>query len=459
MRTQFNCCKTYNCFNLANPDLSLYQRSSQLGFASYKCPLCGAFTPILENEPILALAKQIETNQLHLADIECPTCLKHTETSAYGSTRIGTPRVKCNQCSTVFSLLNPHKTSSTLQPLLTLLTSGVLPKDLQRLSQLNSKLFYTRLKQLAQLLQQFNQLLIQKYLSETESSVSLYTSSFTFLSRSGKGNTLKCWNLSTTDSQYGFHVLDTDNFYQHGTQKSPAGLYYLDFVEVTDDSSSSPLTTVQATYDKIFSRSKFDELGYAYQIECQSNEGSVLRPVYAAHAHWISLSKILPEHYQFDFFLEHESFIRGGAITNLTQEIVAGRFNLYYLYTKPSVKNSTTDIEQKSIGWWGENWSTQTKQYPSGYWDVTLCALTENKEPNLEFNGTEWHQDYLNQLTQWLPTQYQKTISYQMSQHWRAIFNYLYNFTYSLDRRQCFTEFEFESILEIVSTLNDSTSK
>ncbi|MEZ8057195.1 hypothetical protein [Vibrio splendidus] len=359
----------------------------------------------------------------------------------------------------MFSLLNPHKTSSTLQPLLTLLTSGVLPKDLQRLSQLNSKLFYTRLKQLALLLQQFNQLLIQKYLSETESSMSLYTSSFTFLSRSGKGNTLKCWNLSTTDSQYGFHVLDTDNFYQHGTQKSPAGLYYLDFVEVTDDSSSSPLTTVQATYDKIFSRSKFDELGYAYQIECQSNEGSVLRPVYAAHAHWISLSKILPEHHQFDFFLEHESFIRGGAITNLTQEIVAGRFNLYYLYTEPSVKNSTTDIEQKSIGWWGENWSTQTKQYPSGYWDITLCALTENKEPNLELNGTEWHQDYLNQLTQWLPTQYQKTISYQMSQHWRAIFNYLYNFTYSLDRRQCFTECEFESILEIVSTLNDSTSK
>ncbi|MEL0611441.1 hypothetical protein V8Z71_24640, partial [Vibrio echinoideorum] len=62
---------------------------------------------------------------------------------------IGTPRVKCNQCSTVFSILNPHKTSSTLQPLITLLTSRVLPKDLQRLSQLNSKQLYTRLKQMA----------------------------------------------------------------------------------------------------------------------------------------------------------------------------------------------------------------------------------------------------------------------------------------------------------------------
>nr|WP_282452186.1 hypothetical protein [Vibrio sp. 1CM8B] len=343
--------------------------------------------------------------------------------------------------------------------MLTLITSGVSPKDLQRLSQLNSKLFYARIKQLAQLLQQFNQLLIQKYLSKAESSMSLHTSSFVFLSRSGKGNTLKYWNLSTTESQYGFHVLDTDNFYRHDIQNSPAGLYYLDSVETTDESSTSPLANVQATYDKIFSRSKFDELGYAYQMECHSNEGSVLRPVYAAHAHWISLSKILPQHHRFDFFLEHESFIRGSAITNLTQQIVAGRFNLYYLYTKPSEKNAETDIEQKSIGWWGENWSTQTKQYPSGYWDVTLCALTESKEPDLEFNGTEWHQDYLNQLTQWLPTQYQKSISYQMSQHWRAIFNYLYNFTYSQDRRQCFAEGEFESILKIVTTLNASASK
>lgn len=356
-------------------------------------------------------------------------------------------------------LLNPHKTSRKLQPLLTLLTSGVLPKDLQRLSQLNSKLFYVRIKQLAQLLQQFNQLLIQKYLSKTESSMSLHTSSFIFLSRSGKGNTLKCWNLSTTEIQYGFHVLDTDNFYQHDTQNSSAGFYYLDSVEATDESSSSPLANVQATYDKIFSRSKFDELGYAHQIECQSNEGSVLRPVYAAHAHWISLSKILPQHHRFDFFLEHESFIRGGAITNLTQGIMDGRYNLYYLYTTPSENNSETDIEQKSIGWWGENWSTQTKQYPSGYWDVTLCALTESKKPDLEFNGTEWHQDYLNQLIQWLPTQYQKSISYQMSQHWRTIFNYLYNFTYSQDRRQCFAEYEFESILEIVTALNASASK
>jgi len=53
MKTEFNGCKTFNCINLANPDLSVYKRSNQLGFDSYKCPECGAFTPILENNLFL----------------------------------------------------------------------------------------------------------------------------------------------------------------------------------------------------------------------------------------------------------------------------------------------------------------------------------------------------------------------------------------------------------------------
>ncbi|PML47584.1 hypothetical protein BCT35_21310 [Vibrio lentus] len=454
MRTQFNCCKTYNCSNLANPDLSLYQTSSQLGFASYKCPLCGAFTPILENEPILSLTRQIESNQLQLPNVECPTCLKQTYTHAYGYTRIGTPRLKCQQCSSVFSLLSPNKIARTLQPLLALLLSGALPCELLQKSQLNSKTFYVRIKQLSSLLRQLNQLYIQQYLGESEGCLSLHTASFTSLSRSGQGHSLKCWNLSTTECRYGFHVLDTDNLYLNRTQTETVGLYYLNTVEALPALSDSSFQMVQATYDKIFARTKFDELGYAIQAECQSNNGEILRPVYAAHAHWISLSKLLPKYHSFDFFLEHESFIRGGAITNLTPEVISGNYNLYYLYAQRSLAVTPSLIEHKSIGWWGETWSTQTRHYPSGYWDVTFCALTANKRPTLEFNGVEWHQDYLEQLHQWLPLEHQKTLSYEMTKHWRTIFTYLYNFTYNQQRSAFFGEFDFTSIAEIATALN-----
>ncbi|WP_454440696.1 hypothetical protein [Vibrio bathopelagicus] len=453
MRTQFNCCKSYGCKNLANPDLSLYQRSVQLGFESYKCPLCGAFTPILENEPILLLSKQVEDDQLRLPNVECPSCQTHTRTHAYGYTKIGTPRIKCQQCASVFGLLNPHKTSATLQPLLDLLIEGVLPQELLQKSQLNNKLFYARLKKLGLLLRQINQLLIQQYLSDTEGGVAFYTASASSLSRSGKGGSLKCWNLSTTESRYGFHILNTDNLYINNDQSSQIGRYYLDTVETTAECLDDPFKTVQSTYDRIFARSKFDELGYAHQTQCQSNEGSILRPVYATHAHWISLSKMLPKYHSFDFFLEHESFIRGSAITNLTPEICTGRFNLYYLYAKKTT-NISPSIQHKNIGWWGETWSTLTKQYPSGCWNITFCALTANKQPNLEFNGTEWHQDYQRLLNQWLPNRYQKILSHHMSKHWREVFTYLYNFTYCSNRSSHFPDFDFTSIDDIVTLLN-----
>ncbi len=46
----------------------------------------------------------------------------------------------CQQCASVFSLLNPHKTSATFAAA-DLLIEGVLPQELLQKSQLNNKLF------------------------------------------------------------------------------------------------------------------------------------------------------------------------------------------------------------------------------------------------------------------------------------------------------------------------------
>ncbi|WP_019616261.1 hypothetical protein [Psychromonas ossibalaenae] len=458
MKIEFNGCKTFNCINLANPDLSIYKRSSQLGFDSYQCPECGAFTPVLDNKSIIELTDQILESRRALKVLHCPKCVEETPAQLYGKTKSGTQRRRCSQCATVFSLLNPENISLKLQPFLEALIEGNSPARLHHHLSINSKVFYSRLKQLADILNQVSTLLVTEFLN-SNMQTTLHTESHVTELRSG-GNQkfgLKCWGLTTAECQYGFQILYCDNLLLD--KQNVTGRYDLDSVEQVSNNHDGSFSHVAATYSKIFSRHKFDELAYACQGESQSREGTSLRPVYAAHAHFKVLQKLLPANKHYRLLLEHESFLRGASITHLADRVKLLQCHLYYLYVRPSELLDPIPIEKQNIGWWNESWLKMTFQCQANYWDITICPLTEGEIPEFNVIRGDWNLDFLHHFHQWLPKSYQKTISHKIYIQWFKIFTYLYNFCYSKKRQRIFTsqDVDFKSVESLVKFINETT--
>lgn len=454
MKTEFNGCKSFNCINLANPDLSLYKRSKQLGFDSYQCPECGAFTPVLENKSVLALYHQITESKQRLNTPNCPNCAKATRTHAYGKTKSGTPRRKCCQCKKIFSLLNPNTISLKLQPMLDALSNGETPSTLPHHLGLNSKVFYARLTQLSQLLEHVNTQLIT-YILQSEQPLTLHSKTNTAHLRSGshRHSGLKCWGISTVECQFGFQILHNYNLLlgKHNIQDP----YKLDSVEFIDSNNTAAFSMVEMTYNKIFSRHKFDDIAYAYQKETETKEGIILRPVYTAHAHYLLLNNMIPSHKSVQLLLEHESFLRGSSITNLEKRIKQNQCDLYYLYASPSTSNDTKQIVRKNIGWWNETWEYFTQQYQTNYWGITLCNLTNGSYPNFSSIRVDWHADFEQHFTQWLPLSQQRMLSYKVYMQWRRIFTYLYNVIYCDKRKGALlSNIDFKSIESLVNLVN-----
>lgn len=156
-RREYNGCKSFGCPNCGVPDLSLYSRSNRLGYDAWHCPECGAYPPVLINEPILALAHQLQQQTFELKLLPHCEC-RLPAWQRYGRTAVGSPRVKCRCCQKTATLLNPNKESHTLQPLLDALLTEVSPKDLQYKLGLNHRRFSQYLERLASMLDTFSRL-------------------------------------------------------------------------------------------------------------------------------------------------------------------------------------------------------------------------------------------------------------------------------------------------------------
>lgn len=455
MKTEFNGCKSFNCINLTNPDLSIYKRSNQLGFDSYQCLECGAFTPILDNNPILELYDQLTKSKQAIQTPYCPNCNKVTHTQAYGTTKLGSQRRKCCQCARIFSLLNPATLSLKLQPILDALSNGETPSTLGHHLELNSKVFYARLTQLSQLLEHVTSLLVTD-IFQSENPLILHTKTNTVLLRSGstRKSGLKCWGLSTVECQFGFQLLNNDNLLLGNHDNKDQ--YLLNNVESTEKKGNSTFSAVEMTYNKIFSRHKFDDIAYAYQAETKTKEGVILRPVYAAHAHYLLLDSLIPTNKKFQLLLEHESFLRGASITNFEKRVKKNQCDLYYLYTSPSTSDYSSKIYRKSIGWWNETWESFTQHYQANHWDITMCNLTNGQVPNFNSIHIDWHTDFERCFSQWLPPLQQRMLSHKIYMQWHQIFTYLYNVIYCENRKNILLKqnINFKSIESLVHFVN-----
>ncbi|MEL6091100.1 hypothetical protein [Plesiomonas shigelloides] len=450
-RKEYNCCKSFGCENSGNGDLSRYIVSQRLGYQAYHCPKCGAYPPILENGPILALANQIQSTNVSAQQTWQPACRCTDKTPAwqrYGKTQTATQKLKCSRCGTFSTLLNGTKLAKSLQPILCALTNGVTPDALPGHLSLNRKLYYERIAKLASLLR-FVSGLRESNRFNTRKALRFHTQSQRLRCRSGKGrnaqSSCEVWTLSTCESESGYMLFTSDNLLktQHGLKDIP-GIYVPQSPEIPAekdiDVAQDLFAVANLTYNKIFSRSQFDELIYCEGKHASSSEGVLYRPVYAAHAHFQYLKQRLPN-LPITFVLEHESFIRGAAITALSETVNRGSTKLYFCHAEKAsveqMKYADTDkCEIKILNWWGEKWVRLPVKNQHGNWLVAIALLTdrgaESPSQLREILGSrpDWNDVFWFRFQQWLPQKQRQKISHHQLVQWLEIFRYLYNYIF-----------------------------
>lgn len=517
-RTDVNGCKTYGCPNLGISDPSRYTRSKRLGYEAYHCPKCGAYPPVLLSKPINDLLRQLCHHQC-LPDIrQCPQCFQDQDSNnnpktvrAYGVTSAGTPRVQCRQCLHVFSLLNKERLFEQLQPLWTLLQKShadvlsdvngqadcVVTTDMLRVSSgLSPQVFYRRMALLSQLLQQYASRVETKGIARynkgdlgandsgndddsrtnedgtnNENNIaplSLQTNSHVVRCRSGLAGSHGCdtWWLTTAESQTGYQLLQSANVLIHREalgNRPYQGAYQLTTCEGDINETETLFETATLTYGRIMARRQFDELAYCDGEYRHLKDGVLLRPVYAAHAHFQFLNVLLVPVSHTNFILQHESFIRGAAIFAFQQPVIDKRCQLYYLhYSMMNVsKECHTSVCDKSpkhqmLSWWNENWQQRMHVYQSQQWQLCVGRLTQQGQAHVVTTRPDWNADFWHGFDAWLPATYRTKLSYSMLCTWLGIYRFLYNFQQEPSRNELFLRhnMDTQSIKSLVSYLN-----
>ncbi|OLQ87530.1 hypothetical protein BIY21_03315 [Vibrio ponticus] len=448
-RQNYNGCKTFGCRNCGNPDQNLYQFSERLGYLAWHCNLCGAFPPVLLNEPILTLAAQLQQYQFHHYPNKNCDC-KPASWLRYGHTPTGSQRIQCQHCMQVHTLTNPNQQAKRLQPWLDALLSGITPDKLQSQLGLTNKVFSQHLQQLCQLLNQYSRWIEQKELTLT---TTLNWYSFTYrqrcrsgLSSNAKQHAAHLWTLCTLDSHSGYVYLISDNaLINNQGHANPAANWQADaqYQAKTKESSLSHepdvLNRAEQTYQKILARSQFDQIAYCEPQHGQlrlekSTHNALLRPVYAAHAHMQNLYQHLPSHVALNWLLEHESFIRGAAITSFSARVKAGDTALYYYHHTLNSQQTESINQQRTLSWWNEKWHKLFVSDKQTTHQVGIGVLTSHTDKTQEqltpllprhLNVAE---QFCQQFTLWLPDSYASKLSVTRVQQWQTIYRYLHNY-------------------------------
>ncbi|MDO6581911.1 hypothetical protein Q4491_11185 [Photobacterium sp. 2_MG-2023] len=436
-RENYNGCKTYGCPNCGNPEQSLYSRSDRLGYDAWYCSECGAYPPVLLNQPILALAEQIRTRQCDNFLFRHCACRQPTF-QRYGFTASGSQRVQCTQCHQVVTLLNARKLANRLQPIMDALTHRVRPGAIQKACHLSGKEFATRLPLLAQLLTQVS----RGWEKEIDFAL-IQTRTTRQVCRSGlqHGNNkqyeTRLWTLSSADSQSGYLLLFNDNALYDDVSLTSAvlaqSLYHLDHVEPDLDSNIDVLNKAEHTYSKILARSQFDKLAYSLQRHAKSKEAQLLRPVYAAHAHFQNLYRMTHCVPPSAIILEHESFLRGASITAFSHEIGKGQTDLYYCHLTQKIDTLMPPVISKNMSWWNEKWYRLSIENKHGNWQAGIGVLTNehSKIRQILPSHPDWNQYFWHGFNHWLTPEYARRISLKRLHQWQAVYRYLYNLVFT----------------------------
>ncbi|AJR06287.1 hypothetical protein H744_1c1264 [Photobacterium gaetbulicola Gung47] len=171
----------------------------------------------------------------------------------------------------------------------------------------------------------------------------------------------------------------------------------------------------------------------------KSNEGTLLRPVYAAHSHFQNLKQRLSSNIALNLVLEHESFIQGAAITAFAEQVKLDQANLYYLHAfrchEPSFASSEVTSNKQTLSWWHEKWYQFSHHNQCEHWQLGLGVLTHTGQLEISAKNNavptrpDWHNQFWGHFDNWLPASYRSKISHAQLMQWIGIFRYLYNFS------------------------------
>jgi len=463
-REEYNGCKTYGCPNCGQHDLNIYSRSNRLGYDAWHCPECGAFPPVLLNQPIIALANQIKSEQFDLEFLDSCGC-QQPQLHRYGYTASGSQRVKCTQCQRVITQPNVEKLTKQLQPIMDALIRGVSPENLQRECKLSNKLFSQHISNLAQLLTYSGRQWEANVcfpLIQTRTCVQTCRSGFQHLDNYQRDTHL--WTISSVDAQSGYVLLINDNalFNRFSSQleELQLGLYKLDTREISVEGDEDVLSKAEKTYSKILARSQFDMLAYTEHCHALSKEALILRPVYAAHAHFQNLRHKTINFPPQAIALEHESFLRGAAITAFCEEVSSDQTALFYCHVQKHAPNSKSAAMAKTMSWWNERWHRLFIEHSQHNWHVGVGVLT-NKQFNVEQlipTNPNWNQSFWDEFNLWLSPEYARRISLKRLHQWQDIYRYFYNFVFTdrlgIEQRRGVVPSKISSVVQHLCDLN-----
>ncbi|NAW86639.1 hypothetical protein [Photobacterium halotolerans] len=385
------------------------------------------------NQPIITLAEQIRTRQCDHSLFRNCACRQPTF-QRYGFTASGSQRVQCTQCHQVVTLPNARKLADMLQPMMDALIHQIRPETIQKTCNLNGKAFANRLALLAQLLTQAN-----RSWEKRIHFAFIQTRTTRQVCRSGlqHGNNqhyeTHLWTLSSADSESGYLLLFNDNALYPDASLASAVLeqsrYHLDHVEPGLDSDTDVLTKAENTYSKILARSQFDKLAYSLQRHAKSKEAQILRPVYAAHAHFQNLYRMTTGVPPSAIILEHESFLRGASITAFSREIGKGQTDLYYCHLTEQNGSTMPPAMSKNMSWWNEKWYRLSIENVYGCWQAGIGVLTNehHKISQMLPSRPDWNQYFWHGFNHWLTPEYARRISLKRLHQWQAIYRYLHN--------------------------------
>lgn len=377
---QLNFCKTLACRNFGLSDEKYYLlQHTDPSRPGLVCRECGAFPPLLNNQGVIEelnrLKKQDAGNLAACSTEGCEaygkpvlTHREHYHAFGYSGER---QRYRCKHCQATFvdKWSNANPKLDIQQRLLGLLFTGHPVREICRKLHINPKTFYDHLEQIAARCR--NKLAsVDARFMQMSKQQSLASSLTTLQPRSGNG---VMW-LTTGDAEHGYVLLqninysadedkptDSNDIFVNGSRLVPDN-----FVPVPEsDEQEYPdlLSRVNAKYQEVLSRSNVEDL-YTRPVNIDyPSKGCLIRPQYAAYAHYLRLQELTADWENLTIYLPQEPLLRSAVISVFRERLQDKRCHPVYVAQTACWQESDTadNIDIMLLSWWRDRWAFTQK--------------------------------------------------------------------------------------------------
>ncbi|MCE2570480.1 hypothetical protein [Motilimonas eburnea] len=326
--------------------------SNHLGYPAIHCKACGSYPPLVDDESVAKVIHEKIARHFSRSLTGCPQCqtlyFDHgkglVKSNRYGHTKAGQQRLKCQQCSQVYTV-KAIKHADKLLLLLEHIAKQTPTTQVITALDCAPKIYYQLLTRLSNLLREFSRQKEQAALQRdflalhTESAVSQYA-----------GNKA-LWCIATTEAQSGYCLLYSHNLL---LQETLAEAYLGGQSSVLPTPKlPSILAALTERYQSTMRRQHFESLHYGQLANIRGAQ--YIKPSILAYAHFQLLGLMTASSPHFHHYIEHESAIRGAALMACSEEIFAEQAEVYFVY-RHFTGGQELPVNGNNIGWWSDRW-------------------------------------------------------------------------------------------------------